>query len=540
MSKNVSPNVPKNGYSDADTDTGAAEVVIAGAGPNGLMFAAELRLAGVRPIVLDPLPAPNPDPRANGMVGQVIRLLDMRGLYEQFSGVDGPPVAIPGFFFGGMPVSFTEVADNPLHAMLIPQPRLVRLLAERARALGVEMRWGHELVGLNQRDDEVSVRIAGPDGEYQLRTRFLVGADGGRSRTRKLAGIEFPGITHRSVTRIAHIRPPAALRTGGGGLSVPGLGRVKPAFNRLDNGSLTYAEQEPGRALIATTEPGTADVPEETPMTLDELTASLRRVTGVDVPVESPAGPGPHALRRIDGQNTRIAERYRDGRVFLVGDAAHVHSAMGGPGLNLGLQDAANLGWKLAAYLNGHGDDALLDSYQRERRPVGERVMTHSLAQTALMEPGPLVTALRELIGELLDAPENAGRIARLLAGSEIRYDVGDTHPLSGWMVPEFTVKTADGNHWIAEFLRDARPVLLDFTAGTEFLPAAQEWIDRVDLVAATSSDAPAAALLVRPDGYVAWATDSTSEDGQSRLRTALERWWGSASVRRESVSTTH
>ncbi len=260
---------------------------------------------------------------------------------------------------------------------------------------------------------------------------------------------------------------------------------------------------------------------EDPPMSLAELRDSARRLLGVDLPLEEPKGQGPHALRRINGWNTRHAERYRDGQVFLLGDAAHVHSAMGGPGLNLGLQDTVNLGWKLAAQINGWAPPDLLDTYQSERYPVGRRVMMHSLAQTALMTPGPEVGALRELMGELFALPDVAQHMAALLAGSDVRYDVGDDHPLSGRLVPDLTL---DDGRRVAELLHDARPVLLDIDGGAA-AAAARGWDHRVNIVCAELADRPAASMLIRPDGYIAWATD---EFGSSdALHTALRRWFG-------------
>jgi 2-polyprenyl-6-methoxyphenol hydroxylase-like FAD-dependent oxidoreductase len=229
----------------------------------------------------------------------------------------------------------------------------------------------------------------------------------------------------------------------------------------LDRGALIYAEFEPDRPMFGTFEAGS--VVEDTPMSVAELRDSVRRILGIDLPLEEPNGAGPHALRRIDGWNTRQAERYRDGRVLLLGDAAHVHSAIGGPGLNLGLQDAANLGWKLAAEINGWAPPGLLDTYQSERYPVGQRVMMHSLAQTALMAPGPEVGALRTLLGELFDMPNVVQHMADLLAGSDVSYDVGDDHRLSGRLVPDLTL---DDGRRVAELLHEARPVLLDLRIG--------------------------------------------------------------------------
>ncbi|OBI99506.1 FAD-dependent oxidoreductase [Mycobacterium alsense] len=501
-----------------------ADIVISGAGPNGLMLACELALGGIRPVVLDALPGPSSEPKANGLVGQVVRMLDMRGLYREFTGDPNPPQPALAWIFAAMTLDFAGVPDNPMYAMLMPQPKLVRLLEKRARDLGVDLRWGHELVDLRQDPESVALTVSSPEREYRIAAAHLVGADGGHSLVRKAVGIDFPGTTSNLVGRLAHVHIPDELRRSDGGMEVPGFGRIAFGHTRLDGGGVIYAEFEPGRSLFGTLE---FEPPvEDAPMSLAELRASARRVLGVDVPFEEPKDAGPHALRRINGQNTRHASRYRDGRVLLLGDAAHVHSAMGGPGLNLGLQDAMNLGWKLAAHLNGRAPAGLLDTYEAERHPVGERVMMHSLSQTALMLPGPEVAALRTLLGELFGIPDAANHMARLLAGNDVRYDVGDDvgedHPLSGWPVPELTL--GDGRR-VAELLHDARPVLLDLGGG--FAATARGWADRVDVVAATAADRPAAALLIRPDGYVAWAADGTGAAEEAGLRAALERWIG-------------
>ncbi|OBB85539.1 FAD-dependent oxidoreductase [Mycobacterium colombiense] len=497
-----------------------ADVVIAGAGPNGLLLACELALAGVRPVVLDALPGPSSEPKANGLVGQVVRMLDMRGLYRLFTGDEKPPQPSPGWIFAAMTLNFLGVPDNPMYAMPIQQPRLVRLLEKRARDLGVDLRWGHELIGLRQEPESVALSVSSPERAYHIAAGHLVGADGGRSLVRKTVGIDFPGTTSDTVARLAHVHIPDELRRADGGVDIPGFGRLAFGHTRVDNGGAIFAEFEPGRPLFGIFEFGPPV--EDNPMSVAELRESARRVLGVDVPLEEPKGAGPHALRRINGQNTRHAERYRDGRVLLLGDAAHVHSAMGGPGLNLGLQDAMNLGWKLAALLNGWSPAGLLDTYQSERHPVGDRVMMHSLSQTALMTPGPEVGALRTLLGELFAIPEVAEHMAKLLAGNDVRYDVGDDHPLSGWPIPELTL---DDGRRVAELLHDARPVLLDLD-GTVTV-AARGWADRVDTVTAKIADRPAAALLIRPDGYVAWAADTFGPADEAALDAALQRWFG-------------
>lgn len=492
-------------------------VVISGAGPNGLMLACELALAGIRPVVLDVQPGPSLEPKANGLVGQVVRMLDQRGLYQAFTGDDDPPRPSAGWMFAAMPLDFVGLIDNPMYAMLMPQPRLVRLLEKRARDLGADVRWGHELVDLSP--EPVTVAVSTPEREYVIEADYLVGADGGRSPVRKMMGIDFPGSTSQTVGRLAHVHIPDDLRDRHGALIIPGHGRLPFGHTRVDRGGLIYAEFEPGRTMFGTFEFGPPV--EDPPMSIAELRASARRLLGVDLPLEEPKGPGPHALRRINGWNTRHAERYRDGRVFLLGDAAHVHSAMGGPGLNLGLQDTVNLGWKLAAQINGWAPPDLLDTYQSERYPVGRRVMMHSLAQTALMTPGPEVGALRELMAELFAYGDVARHMAALLAGSDVRYDVGDDHPLSGLLVPDLTL---DDGRRIAGLLHDARPVLLDLRGG-QAAAAASGWEHRVDVVHAASADRPAAAMLIRPDGYIAWATDEF--ESTHGLHAALNRWFG-------------
>ena len=499
------------------------DVVIAGAGPNGLMLACELALAGVRPVVLDRLPEPSAEPKANGLVGQVIRQLDMRGLYHTFGGAAGPPQPAYGWQFAGMQLSFLRLEDNPMYALLLAQPRLVRLLEKRARDLGVDIRWGHRLAAIDTDTDFVAQTVESGDDTYRLDADYLVGADGGRSTVRKSAGIGFPGHTSPVVSRLAHVHLPDDMLVPGRGYDIPGHGLISFGPNRFDDGTLILFPLEPDRPLLGTVEYGWTPGSAEAEMTLDELRDSVRRLIGTDIPIQAPKSPGAHALRRLDGTNSRQADTYRTGRVLLVGDAAHVHSPMGGPGLNLGMADAVNLGWKLAAVVNGRVADGLLDTYESERYPVGERVMMHSQAQLALAAPGPEVNALRKLFGELTDMTDVAGHLARLLAGSDVRYDVGDNHRLSGLMVPDLVFD--DGTR-VADLMHTARPLLLDF-AGGEARGVAERWMDRVDVATAEMAGPPAAAILIRPDGYVAWAADEFGAEDADRLRGALTRWFG-------------
>ncbi|AGL17959.1 FAD-dependent monooxygenase [Actinoplanes sp. N902-109] len=479
------------------------DVVIAGGGPNGLMLACELALAGVRPVVLERLSAPTPEYRANGLVGQVVRVLDRRGLYQRLVHSGEAPVPAGRFLFGAFPLELADVAENPLYTVLIPQREIQRVLRERAVELGVRIRAGHEVAGLRQRDDSVVVEVR---DRPAIEAAYLVGADGGRSVVRKLAGIGFPGVTQdRSVSRSAHVSVPESMIDAAGRLVVPGFGTVPPMqHTRTERGVVVWGIMG-GQTMLTTME---FDQPAEGEATLAELAASVRRVLGAEVPVGPPVGDGPHLMRRLAGGNTRLAERYRDGRVLLLGDAAHVHSAIGGPGLNLGLQDAVNLGWKLAAAVRDPGRTSLLDSYEKERRPAAERVTMHTQAQTALITPGSEVTALRVLFGELMTMPAVRAHLAAMLAGSDIRYPMGPaTGPLVGSLAPDFPGLT--------DVTRTGRALLID-PAGTL---SAGRWADRVDTAVLEHAPEP---MLLRPDGYVAWQATGTGT-----LEDALTWWFG-------------
>jgi 2-polyprenyl-6-methoxyphenol hydroxylase-like FAD-dependent oxidoreductase len=460
------------------------------------MLACELALGGVRPLVIEKLTSPSTEQRANGMVGQVIKVLHRRGLLERLTGNSKPPDPQPRFMFAAFPLPLTDLADNPVYTVLVPQRRIEEMLGERAAELGVEVRRGQEVTGLTQKDDRVVVEI---NGEQVVEARFLIGADGGKSITRKLAGIDFPGVTNdRTVSRTFDVTIPRKM-VGRDGLDIPGYGQI-PAFlhHRNERGMVSYAPFPDGRRMLSVS---TRDVPEpDAPFTFEEFRGALEHVLGTDVPVTEPERP--QMKRRISGGNTRLATTYRAGRVLLVGDAAHVHSAIGGPGLNLGLQDAVNLGWKLAATIRGTAPKGLLDTYESERRPVAERVVMQTQAQSVLIGPGPEVTALRTLFGELLEEPAVRSRIARLISGAEIRYDMGEQHPLVGHFAPDD----------LGVATHDARPILTGRSSGIND--------DRVTFV--RTDRAPA--MLIRPDGYVAWASDDGDDRG---LKAALARWFG-------------
>jgi 2-polyprenyl-6-methoxyphenol hydroxylase-like FAD-dependent oxidoreductase len=497
-----------------------AEVVIAGGGPNGLMLAAELRLAGVRPIVIEKLTERSTVPRANGLVGQVVRMLDRRGLYERLSGTPDPPQPSPGFVFGAMPLPLDQLDDNPVYLLQVPQVRIEEVLEERAVELGAEIRRGHELIGFSQDADGVTVSLSGPDGEYQLRSAYLVGADGGHSPTRKLAGIDFPGVTNGAMvsrTGTAAV-PPEYVQDGL--LTIPGYGVVPPFLHqRTERGMFVWAPFPNRLPAIST---GEWDTPPDGEMTFAELQASADRVLGVHLPLVEPTGEGVQQLRRVIGGNSRLASSFRAGRVLLVGDAAHVHSAMGGPGLNLGLQDTVNLGWKLAAELQGWAPPGLLDTYEAERRPVGERVVMQTQAQSALIAPGSEVTALRKLFGEFLSDSANVQRVADLITGADIRYAAG-SHPLVGRWAPDLVV----GEMRLAELMRSGRPLLVDLTPGAAFAELVSDQVpEQVPVQVVTGSQEPPIALLIRPDGYVAWAAEQDGAAEREELQESVARWF--------------
>jgi 2-polyprenyl-6-methoxyphenol hydroxylase-like FAD-dependent oxidoreductase len=522
-----------------------ADVVIAGAGPNGLMLACELSLAGVHPVVLERLPEPSRENRANGLVGQVVRMLERRGLYQRLAGSSEPPQPNPVFAFAALPLDLHVLDDNPLYLLEVPQTRIEQVLAERAAELDVEVRRGHELTGLSQHVAAVAAEVAGPHGRYELSCRYLIGADGGRSTIRKACGIGFPGATQDNVVcRDAHVSLPDELvDPDTGALHLPGQPPTPPFLYRRTEQGLSvghYLRTERGMfahgriaghyTLVYTIE-WSGDGVDDAPVTLQEIARSVHRVVGAEIPVEPPPGEGPHLLRRITGGSTRVADRYRDGRVLLVGDAAHVHSPIGGPGLNLGLQDAINLGWKLAATIHGWAPPGLLDSYDAERRPLGHRVAMQTQAQLALFAPGSEVSALRELFTELLYDRRNIAHIANMMAGADIRYEMGvrDTHDLVGRWAPDLVLDAGSEPVRLAELTTTARPLLLDLTEDSSLTTAADGWRDRIDTVTAHTKDASTTGLLLRPDCYVAWATDTPRPDHHDResLRTALTTWFG-------------
>ena len=511
----------------------AADVVIAGGGPTGLMLAGEFRLGGADPVVLERLPEISEIPKGNGLVGHIVPTLDYRGLLETFSAGATFAGPVPRFSFGSLPLDLSRLGASPLHILAIPQRRLERLLDERLGELGGSIRRGHELIALSQDGDGVTLDVRGPDGDYQLRTRYLVGCDGAHSLVRKQAGIDFPGVTSAELARIGRVILPAAMIVPGTGeLEVPGAGRLKPmGVVRTPRGAYSFAPlamldsaAPPGAYIVHTREDDpAADL--DAAMTLDELRASVRRVLGADLPMSKPQW-----LTRTTG-NSRQADRYLAGQVLLAGDAAHVFGI--GGSLNVGLLDVVNLGWKLAAQLHGWAPPGLLNSYHTERHLAGHRALLQTRAQKALSASGEGAEALRELFGEFLDYPGPLRHVAEMVQGSDIRYEMGPggaaPHPLLGRFAPDLPVETGDGKTRVAELMRTGRGVLLDLTEDSAVAEAASDWCGRLDVIAARSltQPAPAGALLIRPDGYVAWAARPDAPDRTDGLPAALRSWFG-------------
>ncbi|MFE3197975.1 FAD-dependent monooxygenase [Embleya sp. NPDC059237] len=491
-----------------------ADVVIAGAGPTGLMLACELRLAGVDVAVVERRADRTGEARAGGMHSRTLEVLDQRGVLDRFLAL-GELQSVG--HFSGIWLDFDESESRHPLPLMITQSTIERLLEEWAAELGVRVRRSAEVTGLRQDESGVTVELGG-DEPATLRARWLVGCDGGRSTVRKLAGIDFPGT-------------PATMTALIGDVELPDLDEEYIWARRRPDGEFSVIGFEPGwYRVITSAYDRVADRDE--PATFEQLRDSLIRLAGTDYGMRNPRW-----ISRF-GDAARQAARYRVGRVLLAGDAAHIHFPAGGQGLNVGVQDAVNLGWKLASVVLGRAPEQLLDTYHDERHPVAERVLHNTRAQSALTRPGPQTDALRDVFGSLIVFDDVNRHLCAMLTALDIRYPIDGDHALVGRRVPDADLKTSEGLGRIHELLHAARPVLLDLRGNAELAEMVRDWSDRVDLVEARSGDeywpvppgsevAAPAALLIRPDGHVAWGADQDADPDTPALRQALTTWFG-------------
>jgi 2-polyprenyl-6-methoxyphenol hydroxylase-like FAD-dependent oxidoreductase len=489
-------------------------VVSAGGGPTGLMLAGELALAGVDVGIVERRASQAlTGSRAGGLHSRTIEVLDQRGIADRFLS-EGQKAQVAGFASVRLDISDFPTRHN--YGLGLWQNHIERILAGWVGELAVPIYYGTEVTGFAQDDTGVDVELS--DGQ-SLRAEYLVGCDGGRSLVRKAAGIEFPGWDPTISSLIAEVEVTEAPKLGmhRNAFGVHAFGKVE---YEIRNGEVVYKDGGPVGVMVTEEHVGPTTEP-----TLRDLSAALIAVYGTDYGIHSPTW-----IARFTDM-TRQAATYREGRVLLAGDAAHVHSPVGGQGLNTGVQDAVNLGWKLAQVVHQTAPESLLDTYHAERHPVAARVLRNTMAQTALMRADDRMEALRDTVSELLSMDEPRKRFAAMMSGLDIHYDLGDGHPLLGRRMPDLDLVTANGPLRVFTLLHDARPVLLNLgePGGFDITP----WVDRVQLIDAKYEGAwelPAlgavtapTAVLIRPDGYVAWVGDMT----QLGLADALTTWFG-------------
>lgn len=480
-----------------------AAVAIAGAGPTGMMLAAELHLAGIDPVVVERRADHQIESsRAGGLHARTIEVLDQRGVVDRFL-AEGQAMQVQSY--AGIALDISDFPSRHNYGLALWQRDFERILAGWVEELGVTILRERDVTGLEQDDDGVDVALS--DGTT-LRARYLVGCDGGRSLIRKAAGIDFPGWDPTTSWMIAEVEmpedTPPGIRHARGGVQ---------ALHRMEDGRTV-------RAVL--TDPLVVDNPEPT---LQDLKDSLVAVYGTDF-----GATNPRWISRFTDM-CRQAATYRKGRVLLAGDAAHVHSPQGGQGLNISVQDAVNLGWKLAQVVHGTAPEALLDTYHAERHPVGARVLRNTMAQVAVSRTDERSEALRDTVAELASMDEPRKFIGGMLSGLDVHYDLGPGHPLLGRRMPDLDLDTTDGPLRVFSLLHGARPVLLHL-AGPDVFDVTP-WATRVQIVHATYGGAwelpvlgevdPPAAVLVRPDGYVGWVGDLADPT----LPAALTTWLG-------------
>ncbi|MEV6905825.1 FAD-dependent monooxygenase [Amycolatopsis sp. NPDC051071] len=478
-----------------------AEVIVVGAGPAGLMLAGELRLAGTGVTVLERLGEPSGESRGLGLAIRTMEVFDQRGLLPRFG-----PLETGNFgHFAGLFLDFGVLDSVHESAKTVPQSQTESVLEKWAFDLGADVRRGTEVVGLRQHADHVEVVVRGSGGTQRLNARYLVGCDGGRSTVRKLGGFDFPGKSSTRELFLADVR----------GIDV----RPRMIGEQVPGGMVMAARMPNGDTRLVMSEHGKPPRPRTEPLGYPEVADTWRRLTGDDI-----SGGEPVWFNAF-GNAARQVTEYRRGRILLAGDAAHVHLAAGGQGMNTSVQDAVNLGWKLAAVVRGRNTEDLLDSYHDERHPVGRRVLVNTEAQGHLILSGAETGSLRAVLAELTELPEVRRHLAAMVSGLEIRYDVGGGgHPLLGRRLPHWELTTPDGRTDTTALLHEARGVLLDLRDNPVLRERAAGWSDRIDIVTCGPvSGEDTTAVLVRPDGHVAWAAPGSHHD----LTSALTRWFG-------------
>jgi 2-polyprenyl-6-methoxyphenol hydroxylase-like FAD-dependent oxidoreductase len=488
-------------------------VVIAGGGPTGLMLAAELALARVDVAIVERRPNQDlPGSRAGGLHSRTLEVLDQRGVVDRFL-KEGQKAQVAGF--GSTKFDISDFPTRHPYGLGLWQKHIERILAGWVGELAVTFYRGREVTGFAQDDSGVDIDVS--DGQ-RLRARYLVGCDGGRSLIRKAAGIDFPGWDPTTSSLLAEVEmteePETGIRRTPSGTHA--IGKVD---YEIKDGKVVYGKGGKVGVMLTEAQVGTSEP------TLRDLSEGLKAVYGTDYGIHSPT----FISRFTD--TTRQAATYRDKRILLAGDAAHVHSPVGGQGLNMGVQDAVNLGWKLGQVVKGISPDGLLDTYHAERHPVAARVLRGTMAQVALMRPDDRIEAVRDTVAELLSMDEPRIRFAAWMVGLDIHYDLGPGHPLLGRRMPDLEMVTPNGALRVFTLLHAARPVLLNLgePGGFDITP----WADRVQLIDAECDgpwELPAigavsapTAVLIRPDGYVAWVGEQT----QLGLVDALTIWFG-------------
>ncbi|MBY8889004.1 FAD-dependent monooxygenase [Streptomyces sp. PTM05] len=480
-----------------DTDV---EVLIAGAGPTGLLLACELGLAGVRAAVAERLPRRSGQSKALNLQPRTAEVLDCRGWLAPL--LDRSLTLLPAGHFAGLPLDYAAL-DSPFpHQVGIPQARVEEFLEDQLARYDVPVLRGRELTSFRQDAEAVTATLRTRDGtEHTCRARYLVGADGGRSTVRRLLGTPFPGRDGRIGMAVADVE----LAPAGDGSGGPGETWQLPDLAPDPAGVAFLLPLGDGVHRLTFGGPEQQNADRDSPVTDDEVRGALARC------------PGPRReLRRVRWASrftdaSRQAERYAEGRVLLAGDAAHIHAPAGGQGLNLGMQDAFNLGWKLAATLRGRAPDGLLATYHAERHPVGARVLANTRAQVVLTLPDPDAMVVRDLLADLLTEPQANRRVAAMIAGTDIRYPMpgAPDHPLLGTRVPGIRLPAGRG------------ALLAD--AASKAAATAEPWADRVDRPGGAPVADEGEALLVRPDGHVCWAG---RDDDSQGLHAALTRWF--------------